>query len=292
MHSSAREVRFELDSVSLAGLRWHEGSPIKVLALHGWLDNAASFAQLAPQLPECDVLALDLAGQGLSTHRPGKGAYNIWQDLRELIQVLQQLAWPRAVLLGHSRGAMVLSLFAACFPERTLGLVLLDALLPHTTDEVALPRHLRTAVMASLDLKKLRRRSYHKSFEAAVHSRMQGLYPLSYEASELLAQRSVRRDADKGWYWHFDSALMLPSELRLSPAQARAFLDAWQQRALLVAASDGFLVGEALDKWREHEKLMVVELDGGHHLHMSAKHEQLGPLVNTIKQYLVTLDND
>lgn len=45
------------------------------LLLHGWLDNADSFSQLAPRLCAADaaifgdVVALDMAGHGLSDHR-------------------------------------------------------------------------------------------------------------------------------------------------------------------------------------------------------------------------------
>jgi hypothetical protein len=37
-----------------------------VIALHGWLDNANSFARLAPQLKGLRIVALDLAGHGYS----------------------------------------------------------------------------------------------------------------------------------------------------------------------------------------------------------------------------------
>ena len=45
----------------------------KVLALHGWLDNAASFIPLAGQLPHLDLVMLDLPGHGRSAHL-GPGA--------------------------------------------------------------------------------------------------------------------------------------------------------------------------------------------------------------------------
>ena len=46
----------------LRGLRWGRPGNTPILALHGWLDNAASFSRLAPLLLDVDVVAIDLPG--------------------------------------------------------------------------------------------------------------------------------------------------------------------------------------------------------------------------------------
>src|SRR5690625_7580011 len=89
-----------------------------VLALHGWLDNSASFNVLAPQLKNLHLVALDLAGHGQSDHRPGSAPYNIWEDVAEIFAVADQLGWSRFALMGHSRGAMISMLAAGTFRER------------------------------------------------------------------------------------------------------------------------------------------------------------------------------
>ena len=62
--------------VELAALRFNPGAPQRVLALHGWLDNAASFAPLAAAWPDCEIVALEFAGHGRSGHLPSRSALN------------------------------------------------------------------------------------------------------------------------------------------------------------------------------------------------------------------------
>ncbi|MGO4781325.1 alpha/beta fold hydrolase, partial [Lysobacter sp. 2RAB21] len=59
----------------LAGLRNGRVGAPRLLALHGWLDNAASFVPLAPWFEGFDLVAPDLPGHGASAHLPAAGEY-------------------------------------------------------------------------------------------------------------------------------------------------------------------------------------------------------------------------
>ncbi|HAS30592.1 MAG TPA: alpha/beta hydrolase, partial [Alcanivorax sp.] len=99
------ERRFRAYGQELAGLQWPgEGEP--VLALHGWLDNAASFQPLAEPLGH-PLVALDFAGHGHSEHRPRHQATHYVDHVRDVLAVADQLGWDRFVLVGHSMGAGV-----------------------------------------------------------------------------------------------------------------------------------------------------------------------------------------
>ena len=69
-----RERRFALPGLTLASEIWGAEGGRPVLASHGWLDNAGTFASLAPLLPDCEIVALDLAGHGLSDARSADSA--------------------------------------------------------------------------------------------------------------------------------------------------------------------------------------------------------------------------
>ncbi len=258
-----------------------------MIALHGWLDNAASFSWLAPDLSRCNVLALDLAGHGRSGYRPGGGAYNIWQDLPEILAVADAMGWDQFSVLGHSRGAMIGLLLAASFPERVKRLGLIDAVLPHCIPEQALPSQLGQAL---IDLKRSseRKRSYYQRYEDAAKARTRGAFPLSAAASELLASRAVTPSA-KGYYWRYDPRLMVASEFKMSDAQAMAFLDALPREALLVLARDGIIPSELQDDasgWLcRHPRLRRRTLEGPHHLQLTDNPETMRTLAQEINAY-------
>jgi pimeloyl-ACP methyl ester carboxylesterase len=70
MNHVVEEVRLSLPHIELAAHLFGPEDGLPVIALHGWLDNANSFARLAPRLKGLRIIALDMAGHGHSGHRP------------------------------------------------------------------------------------------------------------------------------------------------------------------------------------------------------------------------------
>lgn len=113
---------------TVAGLRSPGTGGQRVLALHGWLDNAASFVPLAAQLPGLELVAIDLPGHGHSAHLPPGTQYNTPGAICHVLDVADALGWDRFVLLGHSMGAGIASLAATAAPERVERLIAIEAL--------------------------------------------------------------------------------------------------------------------------------------------------------------------
>ncbi|XP_063593422.1 probable serine hydrolase [Penaeus indicus] len=104
---------------------------LRVVGVHGWLDNANSFDTLVPLLPAgVEVLALDLPGHGLSDHLPLGTHYNPFTYAFNLRAAVTGLGWTRFVVMGHSMGAAVVNYFTALFPEFVEGVVNVDFLRP------------------------------------------------------------------------------------------------------------------------------------------------------------------
>ncbi len=265
MSVQLEEARFCLPHIELAAHLYGPEDGRPVIALHGWLDNAMSFSRLAPQLDGLRIVALDLAGHGHSGHRPAGSSYALWDYVRDVLLVAEQLGWQRFALLGHSLGAIVATLLAAALPERVERLALIDGLLALTCEAAQAPAQLGEALRAELRLAH-KRKAVHPTPERAVQARLRGGYPLSHEAAERLASRSLMPEAG-GYSWRSDARLTLPSALRLSPDQARAFVEAVRCPVALVIAEQGLLRG------REQGLLAQLPfqlhyLSGGHHLHL------------------------
>lgn len=116
------------------------------LALHGWADNAATFARLAPDLTDTlnlRIVALDFSGHGHSAHRPPRSEYALWSYSHDALDALDALGLTRVTLLGHSLGAGVANLLAATYPERVQALVLIDGLLGRLATTAGLVGQLR-----------------------------------------------------------------------------------------------------------------------------------------------------
>ncbi len=265
------EVEFDVAGNLISGQRWGTPGAARVLALHGWMDNCASFQFLAEQLQGVDLLTLDLAGHGHSYHRNHLGAYNIWQDIPEVIAVTEQLGWKSFSLLGHSRGAIVSTILAATFPERIKQLVAIEALVPEPHEIIEAPAQLASSVV---NLMALNRRPvhYYQSFDDAVASRERGATALNTEDACALARRGVL-ESDQGYYWSYDYKLLSPSELKLSQAHIETFLSYLSAEVKLFVAEGGVMdVDTDLQFLRKKlTRLEICRLPGKHHLHMSTQ---------------------
>jgi pimeloyl-ACP methyl ester carboxylesterase len=260
------ELRFEANGHLIAARASGPEAGLPVLALHGWLDNAATFRALEPALAGVRLLALDLVGHGFSDHRPAEMPYYIWDNLADVVAVADELGWHRFHLLGHSMGASIASLLAGAMPERVASLVMLEGIGPLVDAPAELPEQMAKAI---------RRRRRHRptprfyaSIEEAVVARMNGRFPVDAQAARWLVERSIVH-TEKGFRWRSDPALTLPSVLRLSEEQVRAFLRRIRCPSLLVLGSRG-VVAPLLTRSRTDcvRGLRQLTLEGGHHLHL------------------------
>lgn len=268
VRATAIPVQWRINGLDLSGLSWGKPGEKPLLALHGWLDNAASFACLAPLLTGYHIVALDLTGHGRSARRSADASYHIWDDLPEILGVLDELGWETFDLVGHSRGAIISTLLASAFPERVLHLVLLDAVAPDAVAEDRFPVQLRTALLDKQRLMNKANRIFATQEEAVASRSTRGL---SAAAAKLLVERNLS-DRNEGLEWMTDPRLRGASAVKMTPGQIQAVMKALSMPTLLLLAEDTPLqyreVANAASRYIE--KLAVQTIHGGHHFHMEA----------------------
>ncbi len=285
---SSSAFSIDLDGLIIAGLAFGPQEGMPVLALHGWLDNAASFEVLAAAMPGTRLLAIDMPGHGLSGHRTVDAGYQIWDDLPQLVSLMDKLGWEQCVLLGHSRGAMIATLLAAAMSERVRALITLDGMVPFPAEDGDIVTQLRSFL---LDRERLSKRAprIFKSVEEFVERRSRAGEPTHIAAR--LANRALGQTG-AGYVFRGDARLSGASALKLNLNQIEAVLKALEVPVLNIWATPNErllkLMNSARQMARQHvADLATVDIAGHHHWHM--EDEPARRIAGAIQEFLKRL---
>ncbi len=271
------------------------GAP-PVLALHGWLDNAASFETLAPRLTGYRIVALDCPGHGHSDHAPPAANYNFADWVPLPFSVADALGWERFSLVGHSMGGGIAALSAGALPERIEALVMLDAVGPLTAPEQEAPARMRNHIEARRA--SARRPPAYRSPEEAVERLARAVPGLSRVGARRLVARGTERVASTGGEavlrWRADPRLRRPSAVRFTEGQVLAFLTAIRCPVLILQAERGhpFPPSIAAARIEKLAHATVKQLPGAHHMHL-CQPELVAPEVQRfLDQHLAGISHD
>jgi len=266
-----KEMRFQLKHTSLAGLEWqspHSTELLSAVALHGWLDNAATFCELFPKMDNMTITSLDLAGHGFSEHRPIGAFYHLWDyalDVIEFLQTQNQSVW----LIGHSMGGTVAMLVAALAPDKVRGLIMLDNIGPITEEPETRVATMQRAVQRMSKFKQNNGTRY-KAQEDMITARMDGFTKLGYFASSTLVQRGAYKENDH-WVWRHDGKLAFPSPYRMDEESVYSFINKVVCPTFVLIANDGIYKEKAdfVESRAKHFSWVKLKwIDGGHHFHL------------------------
>lgn len=253
---------------NLAGLQAGNEQAPSVLMLHGWLDNAASFSRLAPQLLHKNaqafhIVAPDLPGHGQSDWLAAGAEYLIWSYLPPLSEWLEQQVEP-IHLVGHSLGGAVALLLAGCFPDKIRSLVLLDSVGPLTCEAAQLPELLAQALRSDAP-KPMRQFEY---IAQAIDARLRVNPALSTEGIFPVVERNIKVSGQR-LQWRTDPRLRAQSSVRLTEEQVAAFLQRLQCPCLVLLAQQGIIPESMVNKRLAYvSQARVQYCEGHHHFHL------------------------
>ncbi|XP_047435299.1 serine hydrolase-like protein isoform X3 [Mugil cephalus] len=197
MHEEVSELSVAVPWGEIRGKIWGPDLGRPVLCLHGWADNCGTFNTLIPLLPkECRYVAVDLAGHGLSSHRPPGVFYTSLAYVADVRRVVDALHWTKFSIIGHSMGGDIAAMFSALYPEMVDALVLLDILGFFPKDPKQTPSMIRQGMDELLQFeqnteeKKNRVYSYEKALERLLAANSKSI---SEHSARILLERGLTR---------------------------------------------------------------------------------------------------
>nr|WP_269434581.1 alpha/beta hydrolase [Aliidiomarina indica] len=252
------------------------------MALHGWLDNAASFQPLFALWNDEKAVAVDFAGHGLSDHRAAGAWYYFTEYVADIVQLLETQDWHSIHLLGHSMGGFVAQVVAALCPERISRLTLIEAFGLWISPSGQFVEHLKKALIDRRNLVAKR---------PPVYSDKERLVRLRAEKSNLntdLARLIVERNlvsVEQGYTWTVDPRVRLASPFRFTAEQAVDMLKHIECPVDLILGDQGTPdIVRGLKIWEAYlPQLQVHRLQGGHHVHMEQP-QQVAQIVSGITE--------
>ncbi|MGH8111595.1 MAG: alpha/beta fold hydrolase [Rhodanobacteraceae bacterium] len=268
------ELRVATPVGELAALQWGGPDTPPLLALHGWLDNAASFARLAPLLARHRrVIAMDMPGHGHSAHLPHNARrYHIVDQVGDVLDAADALGLEQFDLLGHSLGAGIASLIAAAAPKRLRKLMLIEGLGPLADDGSQTLSRWRNAYAQHVT--KQRKPRVFTSIDDAVAARVAAGGLTADEARPIVARNLQEVAGD--YIWRSDPRLRLATPLRIGEPQVQRLLAGIDAPTLLLLAEPAtpYLPTTQMDARAACvADIRVARQNGPHHLHLREPHE-------------------
>jgi len=270
-----------------------ERAPIKILALHGWLDNAATWDRLIPLLLNASlpvrVVAMDFVGHGNSSHSSMEH-YLLVHRVVEVAAVADALRWPTFVLMGHSMGSVIASLVAGSIPHRIEKLILVEALGPFKSGLEA-PEQVERSIKERPLLAK-RQRKVYPTLEAALDRYVKNNPRILRESARLIVQRGTEEvaiatdnasdntSAEIGYCYKHDPTLVGHEIISFPEKSVLAFFGRISCPVLVLLATNDALVKNQSEETRKKMELLVerrmaklrngrlVWVKGEHHVHL------------------------
>ena len=260
-------LEFPLSNLTLRGIGYGNPQNPMVLALHGWLDNAASFQPLSEYLTDYYIVAIDVTGHGLSDHRSAGAHYHLIDFVYDLHELVKSQNWPAFILMGHSMGGIIASLYTSCFGEHVSKLISIEAFGPMTKNSQSSPKQLKDSINSRLKAQHSAAR-HPTSVERTVEARTM-VGDIALESARLLVNRNIKEVEGK-LLFTTDRRLRTFSSLRMTEEQAEAFMRNIQCPVLVIIGNKGYATMRVALATRKTwiADFVKHECEGHHHVHM------------------------
>lgn len=296
LHSDAiliQEVAYEVPNGVLCGKMWgNPDAPKKMIAIHGWLDNAGSFDGLLPLIfangsiqQDYNILALDLPGHGLSSNFSDACSYNYPEYAICIKRVIEKLGWSKLSLMGHSLGGGISLLLSISIFTSVERLIIFDE--PYCesiTPSEFIGTHLKEVLNNVDAYTEPTGFKTYSTLDDIVNRILTGNKYLTEASARLLAIRGSKA-VENGYTFTRDLRLKIPTPMKFLFESPLSFTQKLNNRVcfpslfLLPAESE---YPEARDFIKQGLKfpdcVTVQEIPGTHHVHLNQP-EIVAPII-------------
>lgn len=263
---------------------WGDKDAPLFVYLHGWADTGSTFQFVVDALQsDWRVIAPDWRGFGRTVHR----AESYWfpdylADLHELLEVYSPDV--PVMLVGHSMGANVASLYAGAMPERVSALINVEGFGLKNTDPLEAPRRYRDWLESGRETLEFSTYENFDALAARIRKRNPGLTTsqADFVAREWALENNgiIRLRADPSH--------KLPNPVLYRRAEADA---CWRNvsAAVLLVSGDrsAFITQFGLSDDLPFPNQRAVTIEGsGHMIHFEAPAALAGQIESFLKQPL------
>ncbi|KAM9314600.1 serine hydrolase-like protein [Pholidichthys leucotaenia] len=264
---------------NLKGKVWGPVHGRPVLCIHGWADNCGTFNALIPLLPEeCRYFAIDMAGHGLSSHRPPGAFYSFPEYVADVRRVVKYLQWTKFSFIGHSMGGVIAAQFSALYPEMVEAVVQLDVLGFLPVDAKEIPGVMKQGIDEILQFEEMaamKEKVY--TYEKAVE-RLLAVNPTMTERSvEMILERGLTQ-VEGGFVFSRDRRVNFRNIVKMTLEIAVEMMSRIKAPVLIIVADKGILErGSEVNQKRAISTFLqlyndrndtVVKVTGSHHVHL------------------------
>ncbi len=281
-----KKITIPLRFGKIKGLCWGQGNKKKILALHGWLDNAASFTQLAPLLANegYEVIAIDFAGHGKSTHRAEGHFAHFGDFVIDVHDVIEELKWHNCTILGHSMGAAMSMMYCAAFPENINKQILIENLGPVPAYEKgSAAKNLRES-LKQWQQHTTKHRHFYSTVEEALKVRQKAT-PMDSDILRPMVKRGIKK-TKKGFRFRTDKRLRMGSLIRFTEEVVQDILTSKKPPTQLIIAEPLSYALQYPSLKQRIKKLnaeQTIKIKGHHHLHMDNAQEVFQAIMTFLK---------
>lgn len=284
------EVAIPIPYGHLAAKAWGEPSSAhrNVLALHGWRNNAGTFDTLAPLLAQdLYIIAVDLSGHGLSSHKPLGCSYNYIEFVMDICRTVDHLDWQYFSIIGHSFGCSIGMMYAGLFPDRVDCIIALDLYAPlHVPDE-KLGKYTSDSIHRVLSIEaKLDIPPTYMEDELIERLDAATFRTLTYASKKTLLRRDLTPVGDGKVTLNPDPRTKVISTIHLDMQYQYTLMERYTGELLMITASevDPRIMRDSMMDFfelysRKCRRFQHVEVQGNHFVHLNNA-ERVAPVVN------------